>query len=1175
MSVRLLVGRAGTGKTEQMMREMTARMTEQALGSPLVYLVPEQATFQAEQALVKRSTTGGLLRAQALSFRRLAYRILQETGGYAKVQIGETGQRLHLYQLLEQQKSALTRYRSSSNKPGFLDKVLELFQEWKRYGITADTLESDMERVQAQSSMAEDLCGKLSELLPVYRAYEETLASSYIDSEDLLQLFAAQASESAWLQTADIWIDGFHGFTPLEYRVLGELIRVCPSVTIALTLDRVYEADEKPSELDLFHPTAVTCGKLMALCAEQGVRVDVQTLSGHDVPRFAASEPIALIERRYAYRRPVETSAPLDAHLSVVAAPNRRTEIEHVAAQMVRLVRDEGYRWRELAVLMRKPDGYVDVIEHVFDAFGIPYFLDAKKGVMEQPLIEFIRSGLEIIQKDWTYDAVFRCLKTDLMNPLISDGDKAEARRLIDELENYVLAFGIKGSMWTSEKPWTYRVWRSIEDEDPGANEREQATLDRMNEVRARIVAPFRALKATLGASTTVKQIAEAIYAWLEAVQVPQQLAAWAEAKSAAGQLREAKELARLWSEVLEWFDQLVDVLGEQTISLEEVDRLLEAGLSGMKLGAVPPSLDQVVIGSMERTRFGGIKQAFVIGVNDGVFPSKFNEDSLLSETERMLLAEAGVELAPDARRKLLDEQFMVYQALTVASDKLWVSYAMAAEDGASLLPSEVVRRLQLLFPTLRVETVAAEPDAAAPEASQLAYLARPSQALTHFVVQLRKWRNGDAIHPLWWQAYQWLVQHPDWQLPMRRVTANLFYRNIAKPLSTETTSLLYGTTLTTSVSKMEMFNSCAFQYFSANGLKLKERSIYKLDTPDIGNLFHAALSHVAKQLLAEGRSWGSLTAGECRQLAEMAVELFGPRLQNEILLSSDRYQYIASKFKAVLERTLYVMSEHGRRGEFVPAGLELAFGRGGELPALPIVLPNGGKMDIIGRIDRVDKAEHNGDLLLRVVDYKSSSKKLELHKMYYGLQLQLLTYLDVAVTHAEQWLGRKAKPAGMLYMHVHNPMFSKDNPIDGDALATEVYKSYKMLGFISDDIDIVKLMDERIATVRESDIVGAKLKADDTWTASSKVMSPSQMDLARQYVRHNIEQVGTRVMSGEVAISPYQLSGYKPCKYCNFKAVCQIDGNTADTPVRQLYNMKEEQTWQEIQATLAKGGRQ
>jgi ATP-dependent helicase/nuclease subunit B len=1157
------------------MREMTARMTEQALGSPLVYLVPEQATFQAEQALVQRSTTGGLLRAQALSFRRLAYRILQETGGYARVQIGETGQRLHLYQLLEQQKSALTRYRSSSNKPGFLDKVLELFTEWKRYGITPDSLSAEVERISEQSSMAQELRGKLDELLPVYRAYEETLASSYIDSEDLLQLFAAQAGESAWLKTADIWIDGFHGFTPLEYRVLGELMRVCPSVTIALTLDRVYEAGEKPSELELFHPTAVTCGKLMALCAEQGVRVEVETLDAGTVPRFAAAEPLALIERGYTKRRAVETTAALEAHLAVHAAPNRRVEMEHVAAQMVRLVRDQGYRWRDLAVLMRKPDGYVDVIEHVFDAFGIPYFLDAKKGVMEQPLIEFIRSGLEIIQKDWTYDAVFRCLKTDLLNPLITDGDKAEARRRIDELENYVLAFGIKGSMWTSEKPWTYRVWRSIEDEDPGANEREQATLDRMNDIRARIVAPFRALKAALAESTSVKQIAEAIYAWLEAAQVPQQLAAWAETKIAAGQLREAKDLSRLWAEVLEWFDQLVDVLGNQPISLEEVDRLLEAGLSGMKLGAVPPSLDQVVIGSMERTRFGGIKQAFVIGVNDGVFPSKFNEDSLLSETERMMLADAGVELAPDARRKLLDEQFMVYQALTVASDKLWVSYAMAAEDGASLLPSEIVRRLQLLFPTLRVETLVAAPSAETPRATQLAALARPSQALSHFVVQLRKWRNGDAIHPIWWQAYQWLVQHPDWQLSMRRVTANLFYRNIAKPLSTETTSLLYGTTLTTSVSKMEMFNACAFQYFSANGLKLKERSIYKLDTPDIGNLFHAALSHVAKQLLAEGRSWGSLTAGECRQLAEMAVELFGPRLQNEILLSSDRYQYIASKFKAVLERTLYVMSEHGRRGEFVPVGLELGFGRGGELPALPIVLPNGGKMDIIGRIDRVDKAELNGDLLLRVVDYKSSSKKLELHKMYYGLQLQLLTYLDVAVTHAEQWLGRKAKPAGMLYMHVHNPMLARTNGLEEASLAREVFKSYKMMGFVSDDLDIVKLMDNTMAPSVTSEILNVKLKKDGNWASASNNMSDVQLDLARQFVRHKIEQVGSAVLGGDVSISPYQMKKAKPCTYCSYKEVCQIDGNSADTPIRQLYPMKEEQTWQAIEATLAKGGRQ
>lgn len=1174
MSVRLVIGRAGVGKTEQILTEMHGRMADAPLGSPLVLLVPEQATFQAEQALVARSKQGGLLRAQALSFRRLAYRILQETGGYARVPIEDSGQRLQLFALLEQHKETLTRYRASANKPGFLDKLHELFQEWKRYGLDADTLAQELHKLKSSSTSSQELLGKLHELLPLYRDYEQTLAASYIDSEDILNLLAAQAEQSAWLRSAEIWIDGFNGFTPLEYHVLGTLIRVAKSVTMTLKLDRPYYPEERPSELDLFHPTAVTCSKMMALCAEYQVKVEIEQLQTKQPPRFSQAEPLAIIERRYHYRRPWDQPVALDAHLQIHAAPNRRTEVEHIASQMVALVRDGGYRWRDLAVLMRKPDGYVDLIQQIFDDFQIPYFLDAKKGVMEQPLIEFIRSGLEIVTKGWTYDAVFRCLKTDLLTPVLTDQGRTEARKLVDELENYVLAFGIQGSTWTNDRPWSYRVLRSIEDDDPGANEIELAKLARMNDLRARIVAPFKKLDEQLKQSKQVRSIAQAIYEWLEDVQVPTQLAEWSASLADAGELRKAKEMTRLWAEVIEWFDQLVEVLGDQDVELAELDRLLEAGLEGMKLGTVPPSLDQVVIGSLERTRFGGIKQAFVVGVNDGVFPSKFNEDSLLSELERGMLAEQGMELAPDARRKLLDEQFMIYNALTVASDKLWLSYALQNEEGASMLPSEIVRRLQMLFPALEVKSLAAEPTAQDALDMQLQYMARPSQALSHLILQLRAWRNGQAIHPIWWQTYQELATHGEWQFGLRRLLAHLFYANTAEPLSKETTRLLYGDTLTTSVSKMEMFNACPFQYFSANGLKLRERHIYKLDTPDIGQLFHAALSHIGKTLLQQGRSWGSLSSVECRQFAEQAIELFGPRLQSEILLSSSRYAYIASKFKDVVARTVDVLSEHGRRGMFTPVGLELAFGRGGEMPGLPLTLDQGAKMEIIGRIDRVDQAEHNGELLLRLVDYKSSRQELKMDKLYYGLSLQLLTYLDVAVANAEHWLGRKAQPAGMMYMHVHNPLTTTKNNFADEQLLKNQFKAFQMKGYVLDNIDVAKLMDIQMAPQYKSDIISAELKKDGTWGSRAKVMSPDQMETARQFVRHKIREVGSNIMAGQVAIEPYEMKAQKPCTFCSFKPVCQFEPTAAESNVRHLQTMKDEQTWAQIQEALGKGGR-
>jgi ATP-dependent helicase/nuclease subunit B len=403
-------------------------------------------------------------------------------------------------------------------------------------------------------------------------------------------------------------------------------------------------------------------------------------------------------------------------------------------------------------------------------------------------------------------------------------------------------------------------------------------------------------------------------------------------------------------------------------------------------------------------------------------------------------------------------------------------------------------------------------------------------------------------------------------------MVSHLFYSNTTEKLTKQTTSLLYGDTLVTSVSKMEMFHSCAFQYFAATGLKLKERNVYKLGTPDIGNLFHAALSHIAKTLLQQGRSFGSLSAIECRQFAEQAVDLFGPRLQHEILASSKRFTYIASKFKDVVERTVHVMSEQSRRGEFTPVGLELAFGRGGNMPPLPLQLENG-KMEIIGRIDRVDQAYQDGNLLLRVVDYKSSKQELKLDKLYYGLSLQLLTYLDVAVSQAEHWLGKKADAAGMMYMHVHNPLITAKNDFSEEELLKTQFKAFQMKGYIVNDIDVAKLMDDKMAPLFKSDIISAAINKDGTWHKKSKVMSTDQLDTARQFVRQKIKEVGTAVLDGRVEIEPYQLHHQKPCTYCAFKPVCQIDQTLPGQSIRLLQGMKEEQTWEQIRAALEKGG--
>lgn len=441
--------------------------------------------------------------------------------------------------------------------------------------------------------------------------------------------------------------------------------------------------------------------------------------------------------------------------------------------------------------------------------------------------------------------------------------------------------------------------------------------------------------------------------------------------------------------------------------------------------------------------------------------PAQFKEDGILSEGERSVLENAGMELAPGASRKLLDERFLIYNALTTGSRKLWISYATADDEGKALLPSEVIRHLHRMFPRVQEHSLSALPPSGLPievgNPIHLGFIGQPEQSLRALIMQLRQWRQGTEIPELWWDVYNWFTKNEDRKFQLERLLSSLFYRNKGMKLKRGTSLRLYGgSTLRGSVSRMEKFVACSFSHFASYGLRLKERQLYKLQAPDIGQLFHAALSDMAIRLKQEGRGWGSLSPDECRREASETVERLSPMLQGEILMSSKRYGYISRKLKNIVGRASVILGEHARRGSFEPVGLELDFGPDKELPPLRITLPNGCVMEVVGRIDRVDMARGENGILLRVIDYKSSQKDLKLHEVYYGLSLQMLTYLDVLLTYSEQWLGQPALPAGTLYFHVHDPLLTSSNGMNKEQAEQELLKRFKMKGLLTADREVV-----------------------------------------------------------------------------------------------------------------------
>ncbi|WRU95868.1 helicase-exonuclease AddAB subunit AddB [Priestia filamentosa] len=754
-----------------------------------------------------------------------------------------------------------------------------------------------------------------------------------------------------------------------------------------------------------------------------------------------------------------------------------------------------------------------------------------------------------LIGGSWRYEPIFRAIKTDLLFPL--DTSLNEIREEMDKLENYVLSYGIQGSRWTSEEKWTYRRYRSLEDVKTGQTDEEREIEQKLNELRDIVVHPIHSLQKSLKKAKTGFEYGKAIYEFLLSLNIPEKMEKLREEANENGDLQRADEHHQVWKAVIHLLDQFVEMMGEQKLSFTLFSSILDTGFDSLKFALVPQSIDQVMAANFERSRLTNIKAVFVIGANDGVIPALPVEDSLLSDSERENLQRIGASLAPSTRDQLFDEDFLIYLAFVLPKERLYISYPLANEEGKTLLPSRVINHLREMFPLLKEEWLAANP-AELSEDDQLAYIQSPYTSLANLAYQLQAWRNGYPISPIWWDVYNYFIKDENYHLYSRQVLSSLFYKNEAKMLSKGITKKLYGKKIKTSVSRMEKFNACPYSHFAAHGLKLKERRVFKLNAPDIGELFHGALKLISERLQHEGKEWSELTRQECQELAAFSVGELSLNLQNEILLSSYRHRYLKRKLQQTVERATIILSDHAKASGFAPIGLELAFGPKETLPSLPITLPNGTKMELVGRIDRVDKAMSSKGLLLRIIDYKSSDRDIDLVEVYYGLSLQMLAYLDVVITYAAKWLGKEALPAGVLYFHVHNPFVNSTKLLKEDEIEEELFKKFKMKGLLLGEEESIKLMDTTLES-GHSKIVSAGLKKTGGFYSNSSIASEQEFETIRNYIRQQFEASGTSITEGKIDISPYKLKDRTPCEFCSYKSVCQFDQAFEENSYREL----------------------
>ncbi|MBQ5860107.1 MAG: helicase-exonuclease AddAB subunit AddB [Selenomonadales bacterium] len=1134
MSLHIVSGRSGSGKSRFCFDEITAQIKDDPSGAPLILILPEHATFMAERRLAEM--TGGYVRAYIFGFRRLAHQVLRAEGGALRPHISELGKKILLMRFLHQKQDELVKLGRAARQPNFADVMLSLVKEFRSYNIAPNML------TEAATHLAgTELGAKLSDIASLYGEYQTAMEEAYTDSGDALLLLAEKIPSAQLFRGARVWIDGFRWFNPLEVTVLRAMLTAGVDVTVTLCLGDTKSAD-RHDETDLFCRQWETRKMLLALAKE--CHVDVRETELGEQYRLTENEVGAYIEQHFFSHSAVPFGGDKDG-LVVREAVSARQEAEMVACEIVRLCREEGYRYRDIAVLTRS-DGYRDLLPKVFDRYDIPYFTEQKRRAIHHPLAELIRASLDAV-RTWNYESVFRALKTEFF-PL--------TREEIDRLENYVLRFGIRGSYWTQEEPWTFRR-RMLLEEDREEDE-ENDYLAAINDSRMRVVLPLKKAK-------TVEAYITELYDFLEELEVPQKLSAWADEAEAGGDLAGAAEQMQVWKQTIALLEQLAEVGGSDAVRTRELSALIESGLAAMEFSLVPQGLDRISIGSMEQNNAENLPIIFLVGASDGVLPRRGGNEGLLNDDDRAKMLALGVDLAPGTAADALDEEFLAYQLLTRAAKRLYISYPLADSEGKGVQPSPLIVRLCRMTKTN--VTLYRPPSA---EMDDISCLAHPKQALGALGNVLRSQKRGEVLSPVWARIYEWARRNEDLRELLARSVAGLFHYNSALPLPQELAGRLYRRKgrLYGSVTRFERFRQCPFSHFARYGLKLKERDIFQLKPPDLGEFYHAALK-VFGERTKEKDNWGAWSADECKTLAQDIVAELAPKLASEILLSNAQKRALLGRLERTIIKAAERLCRFGGHSSFRPYAYEEAFGFGeGSMPPLKWKLSDGTELAIVGQIDRIDSFARDGKRYFLVIDYKSGRVHLTMPEVYYGLRLQLLTYL-MALESLETE-GEEMVPAGVLYYYLKQPFITAQKRITAEEAMKEISKAQRMPGWLLKEKEVLERLDTTLSG--SSTFICINLKKDGDFHKNSLpyLKTEREFDVLRRYTAQMLRQTGEDILDGYIAIRPVAYDGTDACAFCSYKAFCQFDETLAENQKTTFDKMSDEDA---LERMIAEGG--
>ncbi len=1087
MGLKIIYGKPGSGKSTYCFSEI-ARIIEKEKN--IFVITPEQFSFTAERKLMETIKTTATMNAEVLTLSRMAYRVLNDIGENNNTPLSKCGKAMLIYSILNKYKKELKFLGKSDEN---IEVCTRAITEFKKHGVKIIDLQEEKENINDLY-----LKTKLSDMICIYENYENKILNNYIEETDLLTKLASHIKDADFVKDSIFYIDEFAGFTYQEYEVIRELIRYSKQVNITICVDNLNPPINP--DTDIYYSNKITLQKIINLANEEGFIIE-EPVNLKEIHRFKTKELKHLSENLYSikstkYEQNVE-------NLRLFLAKNEYSEIEEVAKQITKLVRKQNLRYRDIAIITKNIETYSSLVRTVFNKYDIPVFIDEKRDLNQNIIVQYILSILEVISKNFTNEAVFTYIKSGFC--------EIEEDELF-KLENYCTKWGIKQSKW--KKDFVYEIDQESKKEE----------IKRLNELRKEIINPLINLQENIRKQRTVSNITKTLYQFLQEQKIEEKIADKMHELEENDLIDLAKEYKASYEIIISIFDEMINIFQDDKITIDEYYKIIKIGLKNSELGKIPGMQDQVTFGDIDRSRSHKVEAVFIIGLNDGVFPSINKDEGFFNDSDREVLKEDGIELAKGTIEQLYEDNFNIYKAFTTAEKKLYLSYASSDYDGKSLRPSILIHKIKKIFPELK------EKSDVITKKYELVNLAVTYEELIENIAKLKKREN---IQEIWYQIYKYYKSQNEWNLKLIEDLKGLNYTNLPEDIKKENINKLYGNTLNTSISRLEKYRSCPFSYYLQYGLKLKEKEELKIQSFNTGSFMHETIDEFFKYVRQENINLAEI---EEEQILEIVSKIIDENLllsKNFVFTATAKYKVLVRRLKKIVSKALKYIIQTIIYSDFNIEGTEIEFGKKGKYKPIILELEDGKRIEITGKIDRVDTAKNEEGKYLRIIDYKSSAKNIDLNEVYAGLQIQLLTYMD-AIAKQEDIM-----PAGIFYFSLLEQMVKAEKNITEEEVEEMIRKNFKMKGLIIADIKIIKMNDNTLQQ-GSSKLVPAAITAsggvNEKWTNGVK---KEEFKVLQEYIYKTIKDISREILKGKIYLKPYYKKGKTPCKYCEYHSIC------------------------------------